>query len=334
MEHDSSLTVTRRLISFSTIFTVSTVCLGFLIVSNSFIAEAGWFSMFLAYIPQGIYLIPWIGLLAGSLITRKPKRAVASLFGGSIVLFALMGLRIHFLSHPSDHLRVMTFNIEDGNQGIDKVIALIRHENADVFCLQECDSTPDRPVIAEITNGMPGYRIVAYGGMLIGSRLPVVSSRTIPFPTGPPLRPILEAIVEWQGERIRIADVHLIPVYIDRLLIEHPAALADHLRFVGRQHEQQIGLLLDYARNGTEPLILCGDFNSPATGVLYHRLSGALRDSFALAGTGFGFTIPASFPLVRMDYIYSTKGPDLSDSWVPGQVASDHRPVLAEFFKG
>lgn len=287
--------------------------------------------MLLAYVPQEIYLLPWLGLIAAALIARQAQRAILPVLGASVVVIGLMGFQLHFGEPSKNVLRVMTFNIQTGNQGIDKVVALIRHENPDVFCLQECDSTPERPVIDEVSKGMNGYQIHAFGGMLIGSRLAVLSSRAVPFPPGPSHRPLLEVVVDWNGRPIRIANVHLVPVYIDHLLMENPRALPDHLRLVGRQHELQIDFLVSYSKKRTEPLILCGDFNSPANGVLYQKLAGAMQDSFATAGTGFGFTIPAALPLVRMDFIYASDELQPKACWVPSQIASDHRPTVADF---
>lgn len=286
--------------------------------------------MLLAYVPQEIFLLPWLCLLAAALIARKPKRAIVPTVGAAVVILGLMGFQLDFGNPSKNALRVVTFNIQTGNQGIDKVVSLIRHENPDVFCFQECDSTPERPVIDEVSKAMNGYKIVAFGGMLVGSRLAVLSSRAVPFPPGPSHRPLLEVVVDWNGRPIRIANVHLIPVYIDHLLLENPRALPDHLRLVGSQHDRQIAFLVNYSKKRTEPLILCGDFNSPANGVLYQGMAGAMQDCFATAGTGFGFTIPATLPLVRMDFVYASNELQPKACWVPSEIASDHRPTVSE----
>ena len=58
-----------------------------------------------------------------------------------------------------------------------------------------------------------------------------------------------------------------------------------------------------------------------------------LDDTWALAGTGDGFTIPAEKPRKRIDYIWISKNKALAPLkvWVPRSDASDHLPVLAEF---
>jgi vancomycin resistance protein VanJ len=300
-----------------------------LMLLNMFVAEASWFTMLLAYVPQVIFVIPSLALLVWAIFARDWRNSLALIGALSVATFALLGLRLHFSFSDSKHrLRVLTFNTEHAAKGIDNVIAVIREQDPDVFCLQECDANPKGPIIQRIKSSMPGYEVVGFGSLVTGSRLPVISSGPLPFP-GPAHLPILEAVIEWNGSRIRIANVHLAAVFIDRYLIESPSRIPSHLREVGVKHDDQVSRLIEYS-SGEEPLILCGDFNTPATGVLYRRLSGKLRDTFATTGNGFGYTIPAWFPLMRIDQIYTSPSLHPVAHWVSNHIASDHRAVVAE----
>jgi endonuclease/exonuclease/phosphatase (EEP) superfamily protein YafD len=81
------------------------------------------------------------------------------------------------------------------------------------------------------------------------------------------------------------------------------------------------------------PIMLCGDFNTTPESRVCRRLSESFEDSWARAGQGDGFTIPASQPTKRIDYIWITKDKSLKPlrAWVPQSNASDHLPVVAEF---
>jgi endonuclease/exonuclease/phosphatase (EEP) superfamily protein YafD len=74
-------------------------------------------------------------------------------------------------------------------------------------------------------------------------------------------------------------------------------------------------------------------------------IAAGLRDAFAVAGTGRGWTLPrrlghsARFnhglhglplvPIARVDYIWFTRHLSAEAAWVGGDAGSDHLPVLA-----
>jgi len=53
-----------------------------------------------------------------------------------------------------------------------------------------------------------------------------------------------------------------------------------------------------------------------------------MQSAQSVAGDGFGFTWPASFPVVRIDQIL-VRGVKPDSSWVLPANGSDHRPVEA-----
>ena len=57
-------------------------------------------------------------------------------------------------------------------------------------------------------------------------------------------------------------------------------------------------------------------------------LTAQLRSAQDVAGNGFGFTWPASFPVLRIDQIL-VRGVEPDNSWVRPANGSDHRPVAA-----
>jgi vancomycin resistance protein VanJ len=79
-------------------------------------------------------------------------------------------------------------------------------------------------------------------------------------------------------------------------------------------------------------LILAGDLNTATTDRLFHEFA-PLADSQKEAGSGFGFTWPAAFPVVRPDHILE-RGLTTRRSWVVKAPGSDHRAVLADFATG
>ena len=78
------------------------------------------------------------------------------------------------------------------------------------------------------------------------------------------------------------------------------------------------------------PIILGGDFNTPARDSVFDLLKPRLRDTFPIAGNGWGKTITTDIPLHRIDQIW------VSDSFQPLSVRavasdiSDHRFVVCD----
>jgi hypothetical protein len=65
-----------------------------------------------------------------------------------------------------------------------------------------------------------------------------------------------------------------------------------------------------------------------ANQVRFAAITSQLRSAQDVAGDGFGFTWPASFPVVRIDQIL-VRGVEPDSSWVLPANGSDHRPVEA-----
>ena len=74
--------------------------------------------------------------------------------------------------------------------------------------------------------------------------------------------------------------------------------------------------------------MLLGDMNGTLDDRSFADITSQLRSAQDVAGDGFGFTWPASFPVVRIDQIL-VRGVEPDSSWVLPANGSDHRPVEA-----
>ena len=75
-------------------------------------------------------------------------------------------------------------------------------------------------------------------------------------------------------------------------------------------------------------MLLLGDLNGTTDDRAFAGLTAQLHPAQDVAGDGFGFTWPASFPVVRIDQIL-VRGVEPDSSWVRPANGSDHRPVEA-----
>ena len=83
---------------------------------------------------------------------------------------------------------------------------------------------------------------------------------------------------------------------------------------------------------GQRPLLLCGDFNTVATGPPYSALAETFSDAWTTVGIGNGYTFPSQIPNRRIDYFWHLpNGQPPLRAWVPVTTASDHRPLVTDW---
>lgn len=75
-------------------------------------------------------------------------------------------------------------------------------------------------------------------------------------------------------------------------------------------------------------VLLLGDLNGTTGDRELSGITSQLRSAQNVAGAGFGFTYPATFPVVRIDQVLE-RGLQPRNSWVLPANGSDHLPVEA-----
>lgn len=259
---------------------------------------------------------------------------------------ALAGLFVLTGARPASvALKVMTYNIHAGQEGLDAVAALINAEAPDLVALQEVDvhwsdrsAFVDQLTALADATGMEARFAPVYSldppsegaprreyGVALLSRFPVVDSvnhdltRISTIFGGPP-RPMpgfLELTVSVDGRPVRVLCTHL-DYRTD------PATRATEV-------EETLRILA--ARPG--PLLLMGDLNAPPDAREIAPLLAELQDAWAVvtprdAGEGAGLTYPAVDPTKRIDYVLASREWTVRSARLLDTVASDHRAVVAE----
>ena len=135
------------------------------------------------------------------------------------------------------------------------------------------------------------------------------------------------------GRRIQLVNVHL-----------HNAAT--NLRFwqrsCWREHNENrrlreiefaylLGLLKQKTPYPRFPALIAGDFNAPANDVVYRQLGQNFTNAFDEAGTGWGNTFHRTFPLLRIDHVFSTSHFVPVRAKVVDVQKTDHRMIVADF---
>lgn len=105
--------------------------------------------------------------------------------------------------------------------------------------------------------------------------------------------------------------------------------------------DEQIAIareISDHIAQEKDPVIVVGDFNTPAFGPIYRIFASQFQDAHLKAGEGTGFTFPGNTrnplaffrPWLRLDMIFA---PQHWKLWrcETIETQSQHRPVFAEF---
>jgi endonuclease/exonuclease/phosphatase family metal-dependent hydrolase len=235
-------------------------------------------------------------------------------------------------------LAVATFNIHHG-VGIDGRLDLIRTAEviaatgAALVGLQEIDrhwsgrsGWEDQPARLAERLGMhvafaPAIDLAGpdhpegprrqYGNALLSAH-PILSWSGTRLPGSGEREPrsLLEADVDVDGERARVAVTHL--------QNRAPAERLVQARWVA-----------EALAVAAAPVVLLGDMNAQPGSATLEVLTARLVDAWPVAGSGAGLTFDAATPHARIDYVLTA--PDLvaERAWVVPGGASDHLPVAA-----
>ena len=227
-------------------------------------------------------------------------------------------------AHPgTPNFRLMTYNVARGGAGeraagqsaAEALAAAVLAQRPDVICLQEINGLQPT-LFPELLRRLPGYTAVPSREVAILTRFPVLERQETALPgTG---RRLLSAALKVQGVRVTVLNAHFTTI-----------PLRGGWTAARDARDAQLRALLGAAQTTPGPLLACGDFNTPAHGRVYGELKRHFANAFEQAGSGFGYTFPASFPLVRIDHVW-LRGAHATRGAVPESRASDHRPLVVD----
>ncbi|MFC3981209.1 endonuclease/exonuclease/phosphatase family protein [Streptosporangium jomthongense] len=258
-------------------------------------------------------LLPWLGvtvpfLLLGALVTRSWPVIVAALLPATVwgIMFGPTLLRA-VPGGPSD-VSVATINVGAANGDSARAVRTVSG-GRDLVAVQEL--TEGGPAAKELDNRFPHrYQVNTVG---LWSRFPILQARRVDIGLG--WTRALRAVVQTPKGRLT--------VYVMHLASARPGQTAQRDETL-----TQAGRLVE--RDGSRRLLLLGDLNTATTDRKRSGLVPPLLDAQQEAGTGFGFTWPASFPVTRPDHILY-RGLTAATAGVEAAAGSDHRAAVASF---
>ncbi|PTL81427.1 endonuclease/exonuclease/phosphatase family protein [Vitiosangium sp. GDMCC 1.1324] len=232
-------------------------------------------------------------------------------------------------AHAEGDLRVMTFNIQSGRQGLDKVAEAIHSAAPDIVALQEVDVRTrrshglDQPAVLAQRTGLPYFAhfrtTTLYGGdygVAILSRFPLESVEQHPLPVEPGAEPrtVARILMKVHGQEVSVYVTHL---------TRRP--------FNGNIRVRQSVAIMKLMDQDPRPKLLMGDMNDTPDSGAVRLFKRELLDAFALRGQGSADTYPLPIlPSVRIDYVLACDRFMPKSSKVLRVKASDHYPVVAD----
>ncbi len=240
-------------------------------------------------------------------------------------------------------LRLMTYNVHrcvgtDRKLDVERVAEVIAAEQPDVVALQELDvgrmrtrSVDQAHRLAELLKMTfhfhPAMTVEEelYGDAIL-TALPErrIKAKELPlYRRVPGLEPrgALWVEVEFEGHKVQIINTHL--------------------GLIPQEQKRQAAALLGPDWMGADewvaPGIVLGDFNATPYSATYRMLRTALRDAQAPTPTWprpATATFPSSFPFMRIDHVFLTKGLETRGVRSPydarARLASDHLPLVVD----
>jgi vancomycin resistance protein VanJ len=266
--------------------------------------------------------LPWLGLfipvlLAGALC-RRSASAVAALLLPVVVWLNLFGGLLGDKSHPGDNLTndltVASHNVGADNPDPAGTARELAASGADVLALVEL--TPQaRGTYEEELAKVYQYHAVR-GTVGLWSRLPLSDTQAVDIEMNS-TRALRTTVATDQGP---------LAVYVAHL---GSVRVFPRTGFWTDQRDtsaQALGTAIAAEEN--ERVVLLGDLNGTTNDRAFDDITSQMRSAQDVAGDGFGFTWPATFPMARIDQIL-VRGVEPESSWVLPATGSDHLPVAA-----
>lgn len=305
-------------------------------------------------------------------IIFKPRYVLVSLMAmgigyKAIITFVTLRPLPDFIDKKqAGNIRLMHWNVarfielsrndNRGSRTRQKMMDLIRKENADILCLQEFFQSTDPRFynnLKYITEEL-GYPYYYFGGnrdgdqqwygQAIFSRFPIVDSSKIYFPRPALRETLIQADILINTDTVRVMTTHLQSVQFkkedyqsieeikerDDSLIQNSKNIFSKLRVASRRRAIQAEMVRAQIEKSPYPVILTGDFNDIPNSYTYHTISKGLQDAFLEKGFGVGRTYSGISPTLRIDYILTSKNFSVEQFQRLVRELSDHYPLVAD----
>ncbi|MFI6461781.1 endonuclease/exonuclease/phosphatase family protein [Streptomyces sp. NPDC050528] len=263
--------------------------------------------------------LPWFGLaipvlLVLALVRRSATALIAIVLPTVVWLNLFGGLLLSDKTGTGGDLTVATHNVNADNPDPSGTARDVAASGADVVALEELTASAV-PTYEKALSSTYKYHSVE-GTVGLWSKYPMSAVKAVDIKLG--WTRAMRATVTTPEGRIAVYVAHLPSV---RVKLE--------AGFTARQRDTSADALGEAI--AAEPLkrkILLGDLNGTMNDRSLNAVTSQMRSTQGAAGSGFGFSWPASFPMARIDQIM-VQGVEPVTSWTLPKTGSDHLPIAA-----
>ncbi|MFF7777412.1 endonuclease/exonuclease/phosphatase family protein [Streptomyces tanashiensis] len=261
--------------------------------------------------------LPWAGLSVPVLLTlavvRRSRLAAVAVVAPAVVWVSLFGGVVTDKSSVGGDLIVVTHNVDEGNPDPERTARVLAGSGAHVLALEELSSRTTPVFERELAAGYRYHSV--HLGIGLWSKYPLRHVEPVPIM---PWTRAVRATVDTPKGPVAVFAAHLASVRVTPT-----AGFA-----TARRNEAGRNLAEAVRAEKLPRVVVMGDFNGTGDDTALRPLTSQLRSAQREAGDGFGFTWPASFPLVRIDQIL-VRGVSPASSWSLPATGSDHLPIAA-----
>nr|WSZ17686.1 endonuclease/exonuclease/phosphatase family protein [Streptomyces canus] len=262
--------------------------------------------------------LPWLGLFVPVLLLcgflRRSATALIAVLLPAAVWLNLFGGLLSDKSATGGDLTVATHNVNADNPVPSGTARDVAASGADVVALEELTASAV-PVYEKALASTYKYHAVE-GTVGLWSKYPLTGVKAVDIKLG------------WtRAMRATVADPDgQVAVYVAHM---PSVRVKMEAGFTARQRDKSADALGEAIADEKLPRkILLGDLNGTMNDRALNAVTSQMRSTQGAAGSGFGFSWPASFPMARIDQIM-VQGVEPVSSWTLPETGSDHLPVAA-----
>lgn len=325
-------------------FIIIAVALAVILVCAAFkIGPEHWWALaFLQYVPYYLFLVPALISFAVSMKLSTKWR----LLSGStlaLVLTIIMGLSLGMGDAGSEGIRVMTYNVKDyisldSPEGLISIADEVATHDPDILMFQDAGRLNSKqeadPSALKLLYG--DRQVYTFGQYVVASRYPLRNCKPGKISYRERQHTFVHCIVDTGFTQIDLYTAHFLTPRAGLNAVRHERLSGiDEWEQNVADRMVQARALASAVQTSIRPIILAGDFNAPDSSLVVRTLQSAgIRDAFAAAGRGYGYTYGHSLrpgiSFLRIDHIFVSPGIGVQDCFVGGKLASPHRPVIAD----
>jgi endonuclease/exonuclease/phosphatase (EEP) superfamily protein YafD len=312
-----------------------------LTAAQQLVSDGPWWLELSRYLPYPLLVAPAVVALLLS-IRLGWRWIVAGV--ATIAAFATIAMGLVWNAVDNDapaDLRVMSYNVKallaiERAGGMDALAREITGHRPDLVVMQ--DSSPlmrgRDPARPGPMFGLP--EVHKEGQYVIASRWPLRDCGQGHADAGTETLMFARCTVDLGARRFELVDVHFESPRSGLVAARREGL--DGIELWQGNHAGRLAqarALAAVLRDAARPLVVCGDLNAPdSSAVLQSLFAIGLRDAFASAGRGYGYTyghrLRPAFSFLRIDHVLVSDTVDVVRAFVGGKDASEHRPVIAD----